>query len=198
MLLRAYVHARALARASLRRPSIDAYACKPDERIASVSRTIPHDHLQREIYGVALEWPLEVIQAYIPVLLKIVGGDGEVSDMEWDYLLGRARAMGIPDELIHSWTLIDHHEVDLKSAVQKLYEVAGSDGSYAFLYDAIKVSSADGYHEAERELLLAAAETLEIPLALVQQIEALVRIEEQVRRMRVELLYPQRTKFHNG
>ncbi len=152
--------------------------------------------MQREIYGVAIEWPLEVIQAYIPVLLKIVGGDGEVSDAEWDYLLGRGRAMGIPDELLHSWTRIDHREVDLKAAVQRLYEVAGSDGSYAFLYDAIKVSSADGYHESERALLLAAAETLEIPLALVQQIEALVRVEEQVRRMRVELLYPQRTKFH--
>jgi hypothetical protein len=123
----------------------------------------------------------------------VAAGDGVVSDEEWNYWAARAKAMGIDQSVIDGWKE-SYPTADLEADVKKLWELGGA-LSYAFLYDGIKVARADGYVEGEKEAVRRAAKICGIPESVVTQIEHLCALEEQVRALRVTLLYPEPNRF---
>jgi hypothetical protein len=61
----------------------------------------------------------------------------------------------------------------------------------AFLYDAIRVSRADGeYGTAEKAAVAKTARALGIPQSSVNALENLVELEQSVRTLRLSLLHP--------
>jgi hypothetical protein len=153
-------------------------------------------HYQKELYGDTIEWPAEVIETYVHLILMIVGRDGEISEAEWTYFLGGAKAMGIPDEVAESWRSYDHKKGDIDAELAKYREQVGSKGAHSFLYDAIRVARADSYHPAERVGIANAAAKLGISDATLKQIEHVIALEEAVRALRISILFPEPTKFH--
>jgi hypothetical protein len=153
------------------------------------------DHFQVETYGAVLKFTPDVVMLYGQILMMIVGGDGVVSKTEWDYLSGRAKAMGIPQDVIDAWHDFDYKNGDLAGSVRAFYGKLGAT-AYAFLYDAVKVARADGYVEGERKALRRAAKAADIPESVVAQIENLVEAEEALRTLRISLLYPESSIFH--
>jgi hypothetical protein len=152
-------------------------------------------HLQEETYGAVHRFPDEMATTYGHLILMIVGADGEVSADEWRYLVGRAKAMGLTDANIETWRGFDYKHGDLAATVQKFYSMLGAKG-YAFIYDAVKVARVDGYHDAEKRAVRRAAAAAGIPEHVVHQLENLVETEEQLRQLRIALMYPDSSPYH--
>src|SRR5262249_547732 len=148
--------------------------------------------LQQETYGATHEFSLETMEQYGKVLLILAAGDGSVSHDEWLYFVERSKAMGGEETLFDIWSQYDYKAADLKTEVKKFWDLVGGK-ALAFLYDAILISSADGYQEGEKKALRNAAEVCGISEAVVRQIEELVAHEASLRALRVALLFPEPT-----
>lgn len=154
------------------------------------------DHFQEEVYGAAYKFSPEIVELYGRVLLMIAAGDGVVSDIEWRFFVGRAKAMGIPDQMIEKWKF-DYTKGDLEGDVKRFWELHGNQRAYSFLYDAIKLASADGYADGEKLALRKAAKVCGVSESIVLQLENLVAMEAAVRELRITLLYPEGSPFHD-
>jgi len=141
-----------------------------------------------ELYGTG-NFTSEVNHQYVLVLLQIVGSDGAVSDAEWDYLIGKAKAMGLPEEDIEEWKAIDYKSADLSVEAKKYWDLLGTNANDLF-YEAVKMSSADGYAEAESAALRRAAAACGVSESVIDQIEHLCSLEDSVRQLRISLLFP--------
>jgi uncharacterized tellurite resistance protein B-like protein len=153
-------------------------------------------HMQEETYGAVHKFPDEMATLYGHLILMIVAGDGEVSAEEWRYMVARGRAMGLSQAVIDSWQRFDYKHGDLEAAARQFYAMLGATG-YAFIYDAVKVARADGYHEGERRATRRAAAAAGIPEFAVTQIENLVAAEDAIKALRVSLMYPESSPFHD-
>ncbi len=153
-----------------------------------------NDHYVKEIYGTA---NFTDADQYALLLLKVVAGDGIISDAEWDYFVGFAKATGASAEEIEAWKRLDYESADLPTMVKQYRETTGAVAN-DFIYDAIKMSSADGYADQEKAALRAVAEAGGIPEYVVGQIENLCLLEETVRQLRISLLFPEGSAFHHS
>ncbi len=140
----------------------------------------------REIRG-ATPPSHEDMEVYGNVLLAIAGADGEISAREWEFLEGLARSLGATDQLIQKWRAFDYKKANLESLLKHAHVKTRR---RALLYDAIRVSRADGvYAKEERAAAARAAKTLGVDPAVVAAIEGLVEMETSLRNMRSSLLY---------
>jgi len=152
-------------------------------------------HFMEEVYGAAYEIPNEVMEVYGRILLTIAGGDGVVSVEEWHYFNGRAKTLGIPEFIVEKWKA-EWEEADLEKDVAQLREYMKGP-VFAFLYDAIKIAAVDGYADGEKRMLRRAAAACDVSEATVRHLENLVALEDAVRTLRVTLLFPEATPFHD-
>jgi uncharacterized tellurite resistance protein B-like protein len=152
-------------------------------------------HFMEEVYGAAYEVPHEVMEVYGRILLCIAAGDGIVSVEEWHYFNGRAKTLGIPDFIVAKWKA-EYETANLEQDVATLRRYMKGP-VYAFLYDAIKIAAADGYADGEKRMLRRAAAACDVPETIVRQLENLVALEDTVRTLRVTLLFPEATPFHD-
>lgn len=155
----------------------------------------PGDYLQLDSYGVAYKLTRQVMEHFGRAVLMIVSGDGRVTDAEWLYLNGRAKAMGVAEDIIKAWRF-DYGSCDLETEVKTYWTLLGGE-SHSFLYEAIKTARADGYSPGERAAVRRAANVCGIPESVVHQIEAVCEAEDALRRVRISLLHPEPTLFHD-
>ncbi len=134
------------------------------------------------IYGVG-SIEAEDNAKYAQALLVIAGADGEITKPEWDWFIGRGRAMGVPEFVLESF-----RSFDWRSA--RLQDYAGDNRAVAriLLYDAITMSSADGYSEAEAVAVRQAAMMLGVRKDVVDALEGIIELEETLRGMRHRIL----------
>ncbi len=154
-----------------------------------------------ETYGRARRLAPAALLDYGKAVLIIVGADGRVSDAEMRAWLGIARACGASEELVRAWVELDHGSARLEDCIAGISADPENPGeiALAFLYDAIRVSRADGdYADKERAAVARAARTLGIPHAQLAALESLVEAEAGLRALRIALLYPQTTRFPRG
>ena len=154
-----------------------------------------------ETYGGARKLGGEALADYGKAVLVVVSADGAVSDAEMRAWLGIARACGATDEQVRAWIELDWDNARLEDCIPGISSDPENPGeiALAFLYDAIRVSRADGvYAEKERDAVARAARTLGIPLAQVAALEALVDAEAALRSLRLSLFYPQNVRFSRG
>jgi uncharacterized membrane protein YebE (DUF533 family) len=155
--------------------------------ISAVDMQAINEHALTQEYGptaaFGLTGPLPDAQIGVAIL-AVAGADGQVSDTELTFLLGRAKQFGVSDEGLRQIASFDYRSVDLASVVAQVPPSVRK----LLLYDAILVARADGFSEPERAAARRWAQALGLDEAIVGRIEAHLEREDELRRQRIALL----------
>lgn len=124
------------------------------------------------------------------IVLAVAGADGEIAKEEMAYWLNRIKGYNFPDQLMKEFQdfVVNKKFVgaDMGKLVKNFMEADPKPHciGYSFniprgaLYDGIKMSKSDGdYAKEEKEAAHLAAKGMNIPEAIVEQIEKLVDLE---------------------
>ncbi|ANW22223.1 hypothetical protein [Streptomyces clavuligerus] len=126
--------------------------------------------------------------AYGKALLICAKGDGDLADEEREYAVGLIAGMHGPADLVEELKT-DSGDGDLKEVLGAA-EGAGASGA-CLLYDAIRVSAADGVlAPGELEQIEAAADLLGVGRDAVAQLVEIHQQEAELVKRRFELCYP--------
>ena len=141
-------------------------------------------------YNISGKVSREVATNYCGAILAIAGADGELAEEElaW-YLDEQVLILDDPDDVLQIIKEFDWQNANLEELVKSLRYDFALDTHRTLLYQAIKMSSADGeYHPKEREAVWKAAEILNVEAEAVRSLEALVEMEATIEQMRYNLL----------
>jgi uncharacterized membrane protein YebE (DUF533 family) len=144
--------------------------------IQAVNMQAVNEHALIQEYGSKEAFGIEV--------LSVAGADGELSERELTFLLGRAKQFGVSDEGIEQMARFDYRSVDVEAVAQQVPR------SWAklLLYDAILTARADGFAEQEREAARRWARALGLDEAVVETIERHLEKEDELRAERIALI----------
>ncbi|MEQ8582006.1 MAG: hypothetical protein RIC30_16305 [Marinoscillum sp.] len=140
-------------------------------------------------YGISMV-PKNKWREYGFALLTIAGSDGIVSDPELEWLtLDMAKEVGVDEEIVADWEEFDFEAAELDDIFSSFNSSALAGFSKLLIYDAIRMSSADGdYALEEKEQVYDAARILRVPQEVVIAIEALVDLEQAANKLRLTIL----------
>ncbi len=140
-------------------------------------------------YGLSLV-PKEIWREYGYALLCIAGADGDVSDPELEWLtVDLANFLNVPEDIVADWEEFDFDGADLEEIFFSLRSVSFANFNKLILYDAIRMSSADGdYAEEEKERVGDAGKILQVSKEALISIEALVDLEQASQKLRLTVL----------
>ena len=146
-------------------------------------------NISPQFYGITMV-PKEKWREYGYALLTIAGSDGIVSDPELEWLtIDMAREVGVDEEVLADWEEFDYESSDLEDLFVTFNSSALASFNKLLIYDAIRMSSADGdYALEEKEQVREAARILKVSPEMVLAIEALVSLEEAANNLRLTIL----------
>lgn len=140
----------------------------------------------RQRYGSVVGQPAPERALRIGKAIKlIIAADGEVSEAELSAFADLATMFGATEELFSQFVAFDPRSTTLKDCLEGL---ANDALARRIIYDAIKISSVDGYAAQEREAVSRAAQIMGIDGATVTLIEGLVEAERGLAIIRADLL----------
>lgn len=140
-------------------------------------------------YNVSGEVSFDVGMNYLGALITIASADGELDSKELNWLLAEQKMLGAPEELLEKIRNFDWRNTNVETLIESLHYDFPMDTRNTMLYQAIKMSSADGeYHEKERAAIWKIAQALKVDDASVHAIESLVRMENACDKLRYALL----------
>ena len=121
---------------------------------------------------------------YSGALLAIAGADGTLADAELQWYLDEAVLMGVTQEYVDALRKIDWKNVNIEEALSQVNFDFPINVKRSLLYQAIKMSRADGeYHEKEKAAVAKAAEILGVEKSVVESIEAVAEMEDNATKM---------------
>lgn len=132
-------------------------------------------------------------KVFLKTILIAANGDGILAPEEREWVVGRAAAMGAPDELLR--------ELEAYEAKEDIVEVVSQTGvsnksRRTVIYSAIKAAAADGvYHDGEKKEIRRAANAMGISEEVVEELEKLHAEEERIKEKRVQLCFPDGAPF---
>lgn len=140
----------------------------------------------RERYGSVVGQPAPERAFRLGKAIKlIIAADGEVSEGELSAFADLATMFSVTEDMFSQFVAFDPRSTTLQDCLQGL----GDDAlSRRMIYDAIKISSVDGYGAQEREAVHRAAQIMGIDGATVTLIEGLVEAERGLAGTRAKLL----------
>ena len=116
---------------------------------------------------------------YSSVLLAIVGADGEVSDAEMQWYIDEGTLMGCDEDYLNQVRQLDWKSVNIEATLNEVKFNFTLNLRRTLLYQAIKMSRADGvYHEKEKAAVARAAKILGVDKVVVSSIESIVEMED--------------------
>ena len=146
------------------------------------TRTYEFSPVAKMLFGYTDPCPYETAQSYGHALICIAGADEEVSQEEMDWLTKfYAYTMGVPKDLVAAWESFDFRKGNLEEILKSLGGVPVN-FKKSLIYDAIRMSSADGYVHREKLSVYKAAELLGIDKKTVAMLECLVEVELSLRK----------------
>ena len=131
----------------------------------------------------------EMLEHFAKTLIITCGADGEISEPEWAALTALGQGYGLGPEALVALRGWDYRGARLEDFAPALKDARVARG---IVYEAVRLASADAYHEKERAAVGQLAGLLEVDAGTVRAIEALVETEAGLRRTRLALLYPHR------
>jgi hypothetical protein len=151
--------------------------------------TAKYNFLAQQLYGMGQtqqeELSVQDRDLYGKAILTIAAADG-LSQTEREYFVNLARGMDMPDDFAEHYANYDTKSATLEDLLGPLRGKHTHPVPY-LLYDAIKVSSVDGYSEKERAKVERAAQILGVSTEHVRALEGLVAAENSVRDARLGL-----------
>ncbi|HTQ41142.1 MAG TPA: hypothetical protein VMI75_00200 [Polyangiaceae bacterium] len=136
-------------------------------------------------FGTLIQASPEAMKAWGLAVRKIVSADG-MSEKEKERWVGIGRLMGATDEDVAYVMGADLEKVDLPALLKNFGNNKAA--MRGMLYDAIVISSADGYSEKERALAAKTAALLGVETSVLHTLESLVEAEHALRRARGALI----------
>lgn len=150
-------------------------------------RVLEETYGDLENYGIAPgPVPSELFGKMGRAVLTIAGADGELSPREMGFVLGFARAAGAPPQALEAFRTFNYRS----AKVEDFLDAQTRPLAKAILYQAIRVARADGFAERERSMAIRGAKALGLDPTIVQQIEALLAMEDGARAARLSVMTP--------
>lgn len=116
---------------------------------------------------------------YSGALLAIAGAEGELADAELQWYIDEVLLMGVTQEYVDAIRKIDWKNVNIEEVLSKVKFDFPLNVKRSLLYQAIKMSRADGlYHEKEKAAVAQAAEILGVEQSVVKSIESIAELED--------------------
>lgn len=146
-------------------------------------------NISPQFYGITMV-PKSKWLEYGHSLLIIAGSDGLVSDPELEWLtIDLANEVGVDEEIVTDWEKYDYEKAELTDVFATFDSSTVASFNRLLIYDAIRMSSADGeYALEEKEQVYEAARMLKVSSETVLSIEALVSLEEAAKNLRLSIL----------
>ena len=140
-------------------------------------------------YNVTAPIDVDVAKNYLRAIVAIASADGELAQEELDWFVEEQRLVGVPSDLIEENIIkYDGKNADIEKLLGGIHYDFSLNFRRCMLYQAIKMSRADGvYHEKEKAAVARAAEILGVERNTVVSLESLVEIEESADRLRLAI-----------
>ena len=146
--------------------------------MSSEKKLYPSKYAQRKYNG-SKPVDFELGVKYSGALLAIAGADGDLQEEELQWYLDEQILMGATEEYIEAIRNIDWKNVNIEEQLTEVKFDFPLNARRAILYQAIKMSRADGvYHEKEKAAVSKAAEILGIEKSVVASLESVAETEE--------------------
>jgi len=130
---------------------------------------------------------------FLKSLLIAANGDGELTEAERKWVIGRAAASGAPDFVLQELT--DYPATEDITTVISTTSVVNK-CRRATIYFAIKAAASDGeYGEGEKATVRKMARSMDISEDIVKELEDLCREEESLKQKRIALCFPDGSPF---
>lgn len=150
-------------------------------------RVLEETYGDLENYGIAPgPVPGELFGKMGRAVLTIAGADGELSPREMGFVLGFARAAGAPPQAIEAFRTFNYR----KANIEDFLDAQTKPLAKVILYQAIRVARADGFAQKERDTAIRGAKKLGLDPTIVQQIEAILALEDGARAARLSVMTP--------
>lgn len=144
----------------------------------------------RQTFGLDQDPTEEDRVNYSKALLVIAGGDGTISDPEWQWFEDAAYAAGAIPAHIEQYRSFDFRNADLGQLLSRVSSVMTPVAiKRTLIYDALRMAKADhALAKGEREMALKAAQLLGIDNVTFLAIEGLVNMEYTLKAARIALI----------
>ncbi|MDJ0618426.1 MAG: TerB family tellurite resistance protein [Calothrix sp. MO_192.B10] len=140
-------------------------------------------------YNVTAPISTDVARNYLKVIVAIASADNELAQKELDWFVEEQNLVGVPSDLIEENIIkFDGKGADIEQLLAGIHYDFPINFRRCMLYQAIKMSRADGvYHDKEKAAVARAAQILGIERSVVASLESLVEIEESADRLRLAI-----------
>lgn len=140
-------------------------------------------------YNITQPIDFDVAVKYGGVLMAIAGADGELRDAEFQWYVDEQELLMVDSqEYIEALRQFDWKGANIDELLAGISYDFPLNFRRSMLYQAIKMSRADGnYHDKEKAAVAKAAEILGIERSTVVSIESVAELEESTERLRLAL-----------
>ncbi|NER28267.1 MAG: hypothetical protein F6J89_11695 [Symploca sp. SIO1C4] len=140
-------------------------------------------------YNLTAPIDTNVASNYIKAVVAIASADGEAAQKEIDWFVEEQKLLGAPSDFIEENIIkFDGKNADIEQLLSGIHYDFPLNFRRCMLYQAIKMSRADGvYHDKEKAAVARAAQILGIDKSVVASLESLVEIEESADRLRLAI-----------
>ncbi len=140
-------------------------------------------------YNITAPIDFDVAMNYGGALMAIAGADGELAEKEFQWYVDEQRILFVDaEEYIETLSKFDWKNANLEELLNGIKYDFSINFRRTMLYQAIKMSSADGvYQEKEKAAVAKAAEILGIERSIVISIESLAAMEDASEQLRLAL-----------
>jgi uncharacterized membrane protein YebE (DUF533 family) len=144
----------------------------------------------RETFGLTRPPPQMEHRPLTIALISVAASDRNISTTERNWIIGLFAIRGYPEQAVKAVMSTNSSEL---GKIRQL--VLDNDdlrkNARLIVYDAIRVASQEGYSNTEQRAVRELAAALGVEDVVVEQIEAMVRDEDEARIRRIRLLFPE-------
>lgn len=143
----------------------------------------------KQRYNATQPIDFDVAVNYGGALMAIAGADGQLAEAEFQWYVDEQELLMVDSqEYIEALRQFDWKNANIEELLSGISYDFPLNFRRSMLYQAIKMSRADGsYHEKEKAAVAKAAEILGIERSVVVSLESLAELEESTERLRLAL-----------
>ncbi|NEO36054.1 MAG: DUF533 domain-containing protein [Moorea sp. SIOASIH] len=136
---------------------------------------------------------VEVLSTFLKSNLVAANGDGEISEEERKWIIGKGAAAGAPESLLKELESYPANE-DITEVVTRT--PATNKSRKASIYFAVKAAASDGeYNEGEKATIRKMAQAMDVSEEVVKEIEDLCLEEKRLKEKRIAICYSEGDPF---
>ena len=155
----------------------------------ATANTVEVTPYAKKKYNLTAPIEADVTRNYSRAIVAIASADGKLAQEELDWFVEEQRLVGIPSDIIEENIIkYDGRNANIEELLGGLHYDFPLNVRRCILYQAIKMSRADGiYNDKEKAAVAQAAQVLGIERNVVISLESLVEIEESADRLRLAM-----------